>query len=65
MHYGSYSINIYDSFINAIEELKKRIYSNVEKILVQNNQHSLDNLIENIKYSFDNTENILSNLDFL
>lgn len=44
--------------------MKEKIYSNVENILVQNNEPSLDELIENIKYSFNNTENILSNLDF-
>jgi hypothetical protein len=62
--YGSYSRTVYDSFINAINELKEKIYSNVENILVQNNQPALDELIENIKDSFDNIKNILSNLDF-
>ncbi|WP_407421018.1 hypothetical protein [Methanobrevibacter sp.] len=62
--YGSYSRTIYDSFINAIKELKEKIYSNVENIIVQNNPPALDELIQNIKDSFDNTENILSNLDF-
>lgn len=62
--YVSKSMNIYDSFINAIKELKEKIYSNVENIIVQNNGPSLDELIENIKYSFNNAENILSNLDF-
>ena len=62
--YASKSRNIYDSFINAIKELKERIYSNVEDIIVQKDEPSLDELIGNIKDSFDNTENILSNLDF-
>lgn len=62
--YGSFSGTIYDSFINAIKELKEKIYSNVENIIVQNNPPDLDRLIQNIKDSFDNTENILSNLDF-
>ena len=61
--YGTYSRTIYDSFINAIKELKEKIYSNVENI-IQNNRPALDELIENIKDSFDNTESILSNLDF-
>ena len=60
----SKSRNIYDSFINAIKELKERIYSNVENIIVQKDEPSLDVLIANIKDSFNNTENILSNLDF-
>ena len=60
----SRSKNIYDSFINAIKELKERIYSNVENILVQKDEPSLDELIGNIKDSFNNTENILFNLDF-
>lgn len=60
----SKSRNIYDSFINAIKELKEKIYSNVENIIVQKDEPSLDELIGNIKDSFNNTENILSNLDF-
>ena len=60
----SRSKNIYDSFINAIKELKEKIYSNVENIIVQKDEPSLDELIGNIKDSFNNTENILSNLDF-
>lgn len=60
----SKSRNIYDSFINAIKELKERIYSNVENIIVQKDKPSLEELIGNIKDSFNNTENILSNLDF-
>ena len=63
-HYLSKSDNIYDSFINAIKELKDRIYSNVENIIVQNNEPSLDELIENIKDSFVNTQNIISQLNF-
>ena len=59
----SKSKNIYDSFINAIKELKEKIYSNVENIIVQKDEPSLDELIGNIKYSFNNTENILSNFD--
>ena len=59
----SRSKNIYDSFINAIKELKEKIYSNVENIIVQKDEPSLDELIGNIKDSFNNTENILSNLD--
>ena len=54
---------VYDSFINALKELKEKIYSNVEKIIIQNYQLS-DDLIENLKDSFNTTENILSNLDF-
>lgn len=61
--YVSKSRNIYDSFINAIKELKEKIYSNVE-IIVQNTGPSLDELIGNIKDSFNNTEYILSNLEF-
>jgi len=60
----SRSRNIYDSFINAIKELKEKIYSNVENIIVQKDEPSLDELIGNIKDSFNNTENILSNLSF-
>lgn len=60
----SKSRNIYDSFINAIKELKEKIYSYVENIIVQKDGSSLDELIGNIKDSFNNTENILSNLDF-
>ena len=56
--------NVYDSFINAFRELAKKIYSNVESILIQNNEPSLDELIENLKDSFNDAENILSNLDF-
>ena len=63
-HYLSKSGNIYDSFINAIKELKEIIYSNVENIIAQDNKPSLDELIENIKDSFVNTENILSQLNF-
>lgn len=54
--------NVYDSFINAFRELKEQIYSNVENILIQNNTPSLDMLIENLKDSFNDAENILSNL---
>lgn len=63
-HYLSKSGNIYDSFINAIKELKERIYSNVENITVKNNEPSLDMIIDNIKDSFLITENILSHLNF-
>ena len=59
----SQSRSIYDSFINALKELKEMIFSNVENILVQKDEPSLDVLIGNIKDSFNNTENILSNLD--
>ena len=44
-------------------DLKEKIYSNVE-IIIQNNDSSLDELIENIKDSFNNIEYILSNLEF-
>ena len=63
MGYG-YHKNIYDSFMNALKELEEKIYSNVENIINYKNQHSLDELIENIKDSFNNTENILSRFDF-
>lgn len=56
--------NVYDSFINALKVLKEKIYSNVENIIVQNNEPSLDELIGNLKDSFNTAENILSNLDF-
>ncbi len=56
--------NIYDSFINAFRELAEKIYSTVENILIQNNEPSLDDLIGNLKDSFNDAENILSNLDF-
>ena len=56
--------NVYDSFINAFRELAEKIYSNVENIIIQNNEPSLDELIENLKDSFNDAENILSNLDF-
>ena len=56
--------NVYDSFINAFRELAEKIYSSVENILIQNNEPSLDELIENLKVSFNDAENILSNLDF-
>ena len=45
-------------------ELKEKIYSNVENIIFQKDEPTLNELIENIKDSFNNTENILSNLDF-
>lgn len=61
--YVSYARPIYDAFINAIKELKESIYSNVDNIL-RNNRPSSGFLIENIKYSFVNTESILSSLDF-
>lgn len=56
--------NVYDSFINALKVLKEKIYSNVENIIVQNNEPSLDELIDNLKDSFNTAENIVSNLDF-
>lgn len=56
--------NVYDSFINALKVLKEKIYSNVENIIIQNNEPSLDELIDNLKDSFNTAENILSNLDF-
>lgn len=56
--------NIYDSFIEALKELKEKIYSSVENI-IQNNKPSLGELIENLKESFNTTEDILSHLDFL
>ncbi len=62
--YVSNPRNIYDSFINALNELKEKIILNVENILVQKDETSLDELIENLKDSFNNTENILYNLDF-
>ena len=55
--------NIYDSFINALNELKEKIYSNVENI-IQNNKPSLEDFIENLKDSFNTSEEILSHLDF-
>ena len=54
--------NVYDSFINAFRELAEKIYSNVEDIL--NNEPSLDELIGNLKDSFNDAENIISDLDF-
>lgn len=57
------SDNIYDSFIKAIKELTERIYSNVENIITHNNEPSSDELIETIKDSFVDTENILSQLN--
>ena len=57
--YVSNPRNIYDSFINALNELKEKIILNVENILVQKDETSLDELIENLKDSFNNTENIL------
>lgn len=60
----SKSRNIYDSFINTIKELKEKIYSIVENTIIQKDEPSLDELIGNIKDSFNNTEKILSNLDF-
>lgn len=59
---NGYVSNIYDSFINALNELKEKIYSNVENII--NGKPSLDELIENLKDSFDASEDILSHLDF-
>lgn len=60
----SKSRNIYDSFIKAIKELKEKIYSIVENTIIQKDEPSLDELIGNIKDSFNNTEKNLSNLDF-
>ena len=54
--------NVYDSFINAFRELKEKIYLNVENILIQKNNASLDMLIEDLKDTFNDAENILSNL---
>lgn len=59
---NGYVSNIYDSFINALNELKEKIYSNVENII--NGKPSLDELIENLKDSFNASEDILSHLDF-
>lgn len=59
---NGYVSNIYDSFINALNELKEKIYSNVENII--NGKPSLDELIENLKASFNASEDILSHLDF-
>ena len=59
---NGYVSNIYDSFINALKELKEKIYSNVENII--NDKPSLDELIENLKDSFNASEDILSRLDF-
>lgn len=55
---------IYDSFINAIDELARKIYSCVENILHSKDEPSLDELIENLKDSLNETENIFSNIDF-
>ena len=62
--YISNSGNVYDSFINALKVLEEKIYSNVENIIVKNNEPSLDELIDNLKDSFNTAENILFNLDF-
>ena len=51
-------------FKKAIKELKEKIYSLVENTIIQKDEPSLDELIGNIKDSFNNTEKILSNLDF-
>ena len=59
---NGYVSNIYDSFINALKELKEKIYSNVENII--NDKPYLDELIENLKDSFNASEDILSHLDF-
>ena len=59
---NGYVSNIYDSFINALKELKEKIYSNVENII--NDKPSLNELIENLKDSFNASEDILSHLDF-
>ena len=57
--------NVYDSFINAFRELKERIYSNIENILIQKTEPSLDEVILNLKNSFNDCEDILSGIDFL
>lgn len=61
--YIDYSKKIIDSFINALKEVKKTIYLNVEKII--HKETSLDDLILNLKYSFNTTDDLLSKLDFL
>ena len=43
--------------------MKEKIYSNVENI-IQNNKPSLEDFIENLKDSFNTSEEILSHLDF-
>lgn len=57
------SKKILDSFINALKEVKKTIHSNVEKIV--HRELYLDELIINLKYSFNTTEHLLSKVDFL
>ena len=61
--YISMSKKVIDSFIDAFIEVKGIIYSNVEKIV--HREPSLDELILNLKESFNTTEYLLSKLDFL
>ena len=56
--------NIYDSSINAFKKLAEKIYLNVENILIQNSDSSLNELIQNLKDLFNDAENILFSLDF-
>ncbi|WP_295031404.1 hypothetical protein [uncultured Methanobrevibacter sp.] len=62
-NYISKSKKVFDSFINALKELKETIYSNVEKIV--HNDPFLDTLILTLKDSLNNIESILSKLNFL
>ena len=58
-NYISQGHNFYNSFVNALKELKEIISSNVEK-MVQNEEQRSSQLVLDIKESFVSIEDILS-----
>ena len=62
-NYISKDLNIYDSFINTLKKLKEFIYSNVNRVVNQNEQDS-EQIVLEIKDSFESIENILDKLPF-
>ena len=62
--YISNSKDIPQNIITIFKKLFGKIYSNFEKIISLSNQSSLDELIFDVKYSFETTEEILYGLNF-